>query len=124
MGVTLTILVSLLSVLSSAWCARMVGGKTEIVDVRTNKEVQELGRFAVEEYNRGLEQWENNDGGLLKFAEVVEAQQQVVSGMKYYMKIVATQNGVQIMFSSVVVVKPWLHSKQLLQFEPSAAASS
>ncbi|TKY47797.1 Cysteine proteinase inhibitor 2 [Spatholobus suberectus] len=128
MAATLTILVTLLSVLSSASCARMVGGKTEIPDVRTNREVQELGRFAVEEYNRGLKPWENNnvnDNGReeLKFAEVVEAQQQVVSGMKYYLKISATHDGVHKMFSSVVVVKPWLHSKQLLHFAPASSST-
>ncbi|KAG5125606.1 hypothetical protein JHK82_032343 [Glycine max] len=120
MAVALTIVLSLLSVLSSASCARMVGGKTEVPDVRTNREVQELGRFAVEEYNRGLKQWKNNGSEQLNFSEVVEAQQQVVSGMKYYLKISATHKGVHKMFTSVVVVKPWLHSKQLLHFAPAA----
>ncbi|RDX83168.1 Cysteine proteinase inhibitor 10, partial [Mucuna pruriens] len=132
MAVTLTILVTLLSLLSSASCARLVGGRTEISDVRTNREVQELGRFAVEEYNRGLKLWENinnNDEGRekLKFSEVVEAQRQVVSGVKYYLKISATTtngNGLHKMFSSVVVVKPWLHSKQLLHFAPASTTTT
>ncbi|XP_061338690.1 cysteine proteinase inhibitor 4-like [Gastrolobium bilobum] len=124
MAVTLTILVTLLSLLSTPSCGRMVGEKTEIADVRTNREVQDLGRFAVEEHNRGLRLWRNNvdDGGeQLKFAEVVEAQQQVVSGMKYYLKISATHNGVHRMFTSVVLVKPWLHSKKLLNFASSSS---
>ncbi|XP_020216222.1 cysteine proteinase inhibitor B-like [Cajanus cajan] len=126
MTVTILVVMTLLSVLSSASCARMVGGKTEIADVRTNREVQELGRFAVEEFNRGLKQWENKNGREheLKFSEVVEAQQQVVSGMKYYLKISATtHNGVGKMFTSVVVVKPWLHSKQLLHFAPASTST-
>ncbi|KAL2332635.1 hypothetical protein Fmac_013848 [Flemingia macrophylla] len=125
MAVTLTILVTFLSVLSSASCARVVvGGKTEIVDVRTNKEVQEIGKFAVEEFNRGLKLWKNNETEHeLKFSEVVEAQQQVVSGMKYYLKISATKNGVHKMFTSVVVVKPWLHYKQLLHFAPATPST-
>ncbi|KAK7306410.1 hypothetical protein VNO77_44349 [Canavalia gladiata] len=128
MAVTLTILVTLLSVLSSASCARLIGGKTEIAEVRRNREVQELGRFAVEEYNRGLKLWGNFDEDdrkeELKFGEVVEAQQQVVSGIKYYLKISATTcNGVDGMFSSVVVVKPWLHSKQLLRFGPTSSTT-
>jgi len=55
------------------------------------------------------------------FEEVVEAQSQVVSGIKYYMKISATQGGDggdSRIFESVVVVKPWLRSKQLLNFAP------
>ncbi|CBI17297.3 unnamed protein product, partial [Vitis vinifera] len=36
----------------AAGIGRMVGGRTEIKDVKTNKEVQQLGRFSVEEYNR------------------------------------------------------------------------
>ncbi|XP_020204069.1 cysteine proteinase inhibitor 10 [Cajanus cajan] len=94
----------------------LVGGRTEIAGVKTNKAVQELGRFSVEEHNRRLKDEEE-----VKFVEVVEAQQQVVSGIKYYLKISATQaDGGSRMFDSVVVVKPWLRSKQLLNFAPSA----
>jgi hypothetical protein len=51
---------------------------------------------------------------------VVEAQTQVVSGVKYYLKIEATtQSEEKLMFDSVLVVKPWLRSKELLAFEPS-----
>ncbi|BAT86650.1 hypothetical protein LR48_Vigan102s008300 [Vigna angularis] len=127
MAVTLTILVTLLSVLSSASCARLVGGKTEIPDVRTNREVQELGRFSVEEYNHGLKLSVNdsdNDREKLTFTEVVEAQQQVVSGLKYYLKISATHRGIHKMFSSVVVVKPWLSSKKLLHFAPASTTNT
>ncbi|KAK7379611.1 hypothetical protein VNO80_05075 [Phaseolus coccineus] len=127
MAVTLTILVTLLSLLSSASCARLVGGKTEIPDVRTNREVQELGRFSVEEYNNGLKLRRNNSDNereKLTFSEVVEAQQQVVSGVKYYLKISATHRGILKMFSSVVVVKPWLHSKKLLHFSPASASNT
>lgn len=115
--VTLTILVTLLSALSTASYGRvLVGGKTEVPDVRKNKEVQELGRFAVDEYNRGLRG--NDDVKPLKFVEVVEAQQQVVSGVKYYLNIAATRDGSNRMFTSLVVVKPWLESKKLLHFGP------
>ena len=134
MAVTLTILFTLLSLLSTASCRTMVGEITAIADVKENREVQELGKFAVEKYNEGLRLWKNvnvnvnvnDDGGeeKLEFGEVVEAQQQVVSGMKYYMEILAMQNGVQKMFTSVVVVKPWLHSKKVLNFGPSSTSSS
>ncbi|KAE8022909.1 hypothetical protein FH972_008670 [Carpinus fangiana] len=101
----------------------MVGGRTEVKDVKTNEEVQELGRFSVHEYNRSLRHRGNGDGCReLTFVEVVEAQTQVVSGIKYYLKISATQNGVTKIFESVVVVKPWVHSKELLNFGPSTSS--
>jgi len=128
MAATLTMLLTFLSVISSATCARLVGGKTEIPDVRTNREVQELGRFAVEEYNNGVKLWGNNSDDdereKLSFSEVVEAQQQVVSGLKYYLKISATHRGINKMFSSVVVVKPWLHSMKLLHFAPASTSNT
>ncbi|OMO55479.1 Proteinase inhibitor I25, cystatin [Corchorus olitorius] len=102
----------------------LVGGITEIKDVKSNKEVQDLGKFAVEEYNK------NHQGGLrgggggtagLVFTQVVEAKQQVVTGIKYYLKIEATQNGLTKTFESEVVVAPWKHpSKQLISFSPSS----
>lgn len=75
----------------------------------------------MEEHNRMLRQAQKEEEQVT-FVEVVEAQQQVVSGIKYYMKISATQGGDgghSRIFESVVVVKPWLRSKQLLNFAPS-----
>ena len=101
---------------------RFVGGRTEISDVKSNKEVQDLGRFSVEEYNRQSRQNGVSSSRLLMFKEVVEAESQVVSGMKYYLKISANQGqgGSKKMFDSVVVVKRWgVPSKKLLDFAPS-----
>ncbi|CAK8567135.1 unnamed protein product [Lathyrus sativus] len=124
MAVNIAILIaSLLCILSSVSCGRViVGAKTEITDVRTNMEVQKLGKFAVEKYNYK----QNNGGGeALKFVEVVEvveAEKQVVSGMKYYLNISAVDhNGVHRMFTSVVVVKPWLQYKKVLHFGDSSS---
>ncbi|KAJ8421278.1 hypothetical protein Cgig2_026809 [Carnegiea gigantea] len=110
----------------------LVGGRTEIKDVTKNKEVQDLGRFSVEEYNRSLmedmppsplRRVVGDDGGPtghLMFLEVVEAQRQVVAGLKYYLKVAAVQDGVPKTFDAVVVVKPWeAQSKKLLNFGPS-----
>ncbi|KAG9447928.1 hypothetical protein H6P81_014056 [Aristolochia fimbriata] len=93
-----------------------LGGIKEINDVKHNEEVQALGRFCVEEYSKT-----HNGGGLLSFSEVVKAQQQVVSGMKYYLKISALQGGVPKLYDGVVVVQPWVHAKprQLVSFAPA-----
>ncbi|GAB2295663.1 hypothetical protein Dimus_029817 [Dionaea muscipula] len=105
----------------------MVGGKMRINDVESNKEVQDLGRYSVEEFNRVAQQ-----GRLrLEFVAVVEAYKQVVSGTKYYLKIDAdadaeqqqqsrSQSRVRNRFDAVVLVQPWLRSKKLLTFAPSA----
>lgn len=131
----LTFTSSLSIILLSYFCVpaagtgRMVGGRTEVKDVKGNEEVQQLGRFSVEEYNRrhGGRRREGGGGnvlgmndGYLTFSEVVSAEKQVVSGLKYYMKVAATRNGVKSTFEAVVVVKPWLPSKQLLHFSPSS----
>nr|WFP52516.1 cystatin [Aristotelia chilensis] len=99
----------------------IVGGRTEVKDVKTNEEVQELGRFSVEEFNRNqIHRMSSNGGQLLMFSQVIEAQKQVVSGIKYFLKIQAMKNGQTRLFDSVVVVKPWIHnSKELLHFAPS-----
>ncbi|XP_012078437.2 cysteine proteinase inhibitor B [Jatropha curcas] len=97
----------------------MVGGRTEVKDVETNQEVQDLGKFSVEEFNEQIHR-HGNGGEELIFSEVVEAQRQVVSGIKYYLKIEAATkvNGEMKVFDSVVVVKAWLESKELISFEP------
>ncbi|KAM0065168.1 putative Cystatin domain-containing protein [Helianthus debilis subsp. tardiflorus] len=78
--------------------------------------------YSVDEYNRLPRSTTANDEGGLRFSRVVEAEQQVVSGMKYYMKIEAlTKSGDPQVFESVVVVKPWLRSKKLVTFGPSQA---
>nr|GFA08818.1 cysteine proteinase inhibitor B-like [Tanacetum cinerariifolium] len=60
---------------------------SKVEDVTTNKEVQAVGKYSVEEYNR-LRDNKENDGQLM-FVKVVKAEKQVVSGMKYYLNIEA-----------------------------------
>ncbi|KAJ4845651.1 hypothetical protein Tsubulata_036226 [Turnera subulata] len=103
---------------------RLVGQRTEVRNVQRDEEVQELGRFSVHEFNKQLQQHGNKgtggDGGL-EFSRVVAAEKQVVSGIKYYLRVEVTTKvgGETKMFDSVVVVKPWLQSKKLLNFQPS-----
>ncbi|XP_028796020.1 cysteine proteinase inhibitor 2-like [Neltuma alba] len=141
-AVTLATFVTVLLVLVTASDGRvmMVGEKTDMGDVRRNKEVQELGRFSVDEYNErvGVVVVSPKDavfaggdcqngvlGGRKKkveFMKVVEAKKQVVVGTKYYLKIWAVdEKGRYREFDSVVEVKPWLtqNAKQLLSFAPS-----
>ncbi|KAI3881745.1 hypothetical protein MKW92_035377 [Papaver armeniacum] len=107
---------------------RKVGGRMEVKDVKNNKEIQKLGKFCVEEFNKNLEKdiqngliSSNDEYEFLDYNEVVEAEKQVVSGLKYYLKISAltSVSGVEKKFDAVVVVKPWIRSKVLLNFAPS-----
>ncbi|KAM0940905.1 putative Cystatin domain-containing protein [Dioscorea sansibarensis] len=102
--------------LSAYATAGIVGGRTEIKNVRSNKLVQSLGKFAVEEYDRGLK----GSNALLSFSSVISAESQVVSGTKYYLKIAAKDSHhARKLFDAEVVVKPWLKSKELLSFKPT-----
>ncbi|KAK9671394.1 hypothetical protein RND81_12G027300 [Saponaria officinalis] len=100
--------------------------RTNIYSVKTNKEVQNVGKFAVDEYNLNLEQTpprpKGAQGGALVFVAVVEAQKQVVAGWKYYLIIEAMQGGVTRKFDVEVLSQSWVHSKpmQLLKFIPSS----
>ncbi|RLN23213.1 cysteine proteinase inhibitor 4-like [Panicum miliaceum] len=96
---------------------RKVGARTEVRDVERDGEVQELGRFSVAEYNR-----RRVGGERLEFGLVVAAQRQVVSGLKYYLRVAAAAEnaGGERVFDAVVVVKPWLESRTLLRFAPAA----
>ncbi|KAF3775567.1 Cysteine proteinase inhibitor 10 [Nymphaea thermarum] len=100
---------SLCTAHSSGW----VGGRTKVPNVQTNLEVQELGRFSVEEHNR-------RDGADVAFLRVVEAQRQVVSGIMYYLRIEGVEGGATRVFDASVVVKAWLRSRELVSFEPAA----
>ncbi|XP_027166943.1 cysteine proteinase inhibitor B-like [Coffea eugenioides] len=103
---------------------RKVGAREKIEDVKSNKEVQELGEYCVSEYNKSLRKKNNESGAPIIFTSVVEAEKQVVAGIKYYLKIKATtSSGVPKVYDAIVVVRPWVHTKprQLLNFSPSPA---
>ncbi|CAI0453173.1 unnamed protein product [Linum tenue] len=126
--VTVVVLVVLAAVVAGVDGRRhrgiLVGARSEVKDVRTNREIQELGRFSVAEFN--FQQRQKQRIRLLMFDEVVEAERQVVSGIKYYLKIQTTHsdsNRVQV-YDAVVVVKPWLDHRQLVHFTPSPSYSA
>nr|GFB75489.1 cysteine proteinase inhibitor B-like [Tanacetum cinerariifolium] len=100
--VTVTLLFLVSSCVTTA--NTRLGGRTKVEDVTSNKEVQAVGKYSVEEYNR-LKGNKDNDGQLM-FVKVVEAEKQVVSGMKYYLKVQAVNktSGEVKVFEAVVVV--------------------
>ncbi|RZC91189.1 hypothetical protein C5167_027252 [Papaver somniferum] len=95
---------------SSSVNGPLVGGIIEIKDVKTNKHVQELGEYSVNEYNRKFKKG-------LAFKEVIQAQKQVVQRFKYYMNVSAIENGKLNLYDAVVVVQAWITpSNELISF--------
>ncbi len=88
-----------------------VAGIHDIPDIEHKKEIQDLGRFAVYEYNM-----QQNVG--ISFSKVVKAQEQLVSGLIYYLTI-ETNDGVNTrLYAAKIWVKPWQKFKQLQEFKP------
>ncbi|GAB2227873.1 hypothetical protein Droror1_Dr00009701 [Drosera rotundifolia] len=123
--VSIVVCIVFLVFVTGVRCRDILGGRTKIDDVGSNQEVQDLGRYAVEEFNKGVQQSvyaAAAKGRALEFREVVEAEKQVVAGIKYYLTVDAAEQGnggAKRTFDAVVVVQPWLHSKKLLSFAPS-----
>ncbi|KAI0529507.1 hypothetical protein KFK09_002059 [Dendrobium nobile] len=101
---------------------KKVGGWTEIPNAESNKEIRDLGRYSVNKYNHDLRGVAESP---LAFSGVVSAGRQVVSGIKYWIRVatVDTLTGDPRFFDAVVVVRPWLRNsvRDLVSFSPSAA---
>ncbi|XP_031493253.1 cysteine proteinase inhibitor 3-like [Nymphaea colorata] len=90
-----------------------LGGFHPVQDVKNNKHVQELGKFAVAEFNK-----KHHEAAALVFVEVVEAQSQVVAGTNYRLLIKALKAGYVKHYKALVYEKPWENVKTLPSFEP------
>ncbi|KAK8684889.1 hypothetical protein V6N13_040903 [Hibiscus sabdariffa] len=98
---------ALLSVLV-ALCTT-VNGQAAITDATTDKGVEEVGGFAVDEYNKSQQ-------SKLAFSKVVQATKQAdASGTKYFLKVDASDNGEMKTFNSEVLAKP-SGEKEMLTF--------
>ncbi|KAI3912815.1 hypothetical protein MKX01_004885 [Papaver californicum] len=97
---------------------KLVGGKTEIKDVKTNKQVQDLGKYSVDQYNLKLKKGVK---GSLIFRQVIKVESQVVARIQYFLKVAAVQNEKPKLYDVVVVVKVWEKPSNLLvSFDPSS----
>ncbi|XP_031492086.1 cysteine proteinase inhibitor A-like [Nymphaea colorata] len=89
------------------------GGLQPIPDVKNNMHVQELGKFAVAEFNK-----KHQEAAALVFVEVVEAQSQVVAGTNYRLHIETLKAGCVRHYKALVYEKTWENVKTLTSFEP------
>jgi hypothetical protein len=90
----------------------ILGGITDVPISKENSlEIEELGRYAVDEYNKKA-------NALLEFSSVVSAKEQIVAGTMYYLTIEAIQDGEKKLYQAKVVDKPWMNFKELEDFKP------
>ncbi|PON74097.1 Cystatin [Parasponia andersonii] len=90
-----------------------LGGIREVEGFQNSVEIENLARFAVEEYNK-------KENGLLEFVKVVNAKEQVVSGTLYYITLEAVDVGdinKTKVYEAKVLVKPWIGFKELQEFK-------
>ncbi|KAK9059074.1 hypothetical protein SSX86_021693 [Deinandra increscens subsp. villosa] len=93
--------------------ALQVGGiNTEIIKaVENSLEIVNLARFAVDEYNKKLQ------NGQLQFVKVVKAKEQIVEGVIYYITLEANDGGEKKIYEAKIWDKPWQNFKQLEEFK-------
>ncbi|KAI3850571.1 hypothetical protein MKX03_004007 [Papaver bracteatum] len=114
LSISILLFIYFLSLSSSSVNGQITGGIFEVEDVKTNKQVQELGKYSVGEYNQKFRKG-------LTFIEVVQAQKQVIAGFKYYLKVSAIENGKLNLYDAIVVDRTWTNpSKELIIFNPSS----
>ncbi|CAA6662183.1 unnamed protein product [Spirodela intermedia] len=87
-----------------------VGGAEDVGGAENGPEIEELARFAVDEYNK-------QQNGLLEFSRVVKAKTQVVSGIMHHLTVEVKEGGVKKLYDAKVWVQGWLNSKKLHDFK-------
>ncbi|CAL5353965.1 unnamed protein product [Camellia sinensis] len=93
------------------------GGITEVKDAENSLDMASLARFAVAEHNK-------KENACLEFSKVVNAKQQVVAGMMYYITLEATNGGQKKAYEAKVWEKSWMKFKELQEFKPIGDAPS
>lgn len=88
------------------------GGAKEVTGAENNLELEELGRFAVEQHNA-----KEDTATSLSFVRVVSAKQQIVQGKLYTITIEAVSEGQSGHYEARVWLKPWEKHRSLEGFK-------
>ncbi|XP_014504953.1 multicystatin-like isoform X2 [Vigna radiata var. radiata] len=72
--------------------------------------IQNLGRFAVDQYNK-------DENANLEFVKVIDAKLQVVEGFLYYLTLEAKNGKSKNVYEAKVWERSWINSTQLLEFK-------
>ncbi|KAI9157763.1 hypothetical protein LWI28_027549 [Acer negundo] len=97
--------------------ATTLGGVSDSKCAENSVEIDNLGRFAVEQHNK-------KENAVLEFARVVKAQEQVVAGTLHHLTIEAIDAGKKKLYDAKVWVKPWLNFKDLQEFKHTGDSPS
>eukprot|EP00252_Welwitschia_mirabilis_P026897 TRINITY_DN8_c0_g1_i1.p1 TRINITY_DN8_c0_g1~~TRINITY_DN8_c0_g1_i1.p1 ORF type:complete len:212 (+),score=37.70 TRINITY_DN8_c0_g1_i1:69-704(+) len=93
-----------------------LGGLREVHGFQNSRDIEDLGKFAVEQYN-------SKENAALSFNRVVKAQEQVVSGTMYHLTIEGNEGNEPKLYKAKVWVKPWQNHKSLEDFQPAESPS-
>lgn len=92
-----------------------MGAPKEMTNVENSEKVEELGQFAVNEYN-------TKEGKNLQFKKVVSAKEQVVQGVMYHLTIEASEGDeAEKLYEAKVWQKPGEEPKTLEKFVPKTS---
>ncbi|XP_011654999.2 cysteine proteinase inhibitor 5 [Cucumis sativus] len=109
----LLLLLLLLPLIAAARKGSMLGGWSKIPDLK-DPHVEEIGKFAVAEYNK------QSKGVAIEFKSVVSGETQVVAGTNYRLLIDAKRGESMSKYEAIVWEKPWENFKKLTSFKPVA----
>ncbi|XP_009605349.1 cysteine proteinase inhibitor A [Nicotiana tabacum] len=87
-----------------------VGGISEVGGSQNSVEIDDLARFAIQDYNK-------KQNALLEFGKVVNVKQQVVAGTIYYITLEAIEGGKKKVYEAKIWVKPWENFKEVQEFK-------
>eukprot|EP00249_Psilotum_nudum_P006411 c19733_g1_i1 orf=396-1103(-) len=87
------------------------GGLKAVNSAENSVELDDLGKYAVDQYN-------SRQNSQLTFVRVLSAQQQVVAGKMYYLIIETQTAGETKFYKAKVWEKPWENFRSLESFEP------
>ncbi|KAL5538551.1 hypothetical protein UlMin_024036 [Ulmus minor] len=105
-----------LAQISHSKMATPLGGARQATGCENSVEVEDLGRFAVEEHNK-------KENALLEFARVVKAEEQVVAGTLHRLTLEAIEAGKKKIYEAKIWSKPWLNFKELQEFKLAGDAA-
>ncbi|KAJ8766836.1 hypothetical protein K2173_008390 [Erythroxylum novogranatense] len=87
-----------------------VGGVKEVSGSANSLEIENLARFAVDDYNK-------KQNALLEFKKVVNVKQQVVAGTVYYLTLEVKDGDKVKVYEAKVWEKPWMNFKEVQEFK-------
>ncbi|GLT88642.1 hypothetical protein SLE2022_066580 [Rubroshorea leprosula] len=97
--------------------ATTLGGVHQSRGAENSAEIDDLGRFAVDEHNK-------RENALLEFARVIKAQEQVVAGKLHHLTVEVVDAGKKKLYEAKVLVKPWMNFKELQEFKHAGDSPS